>query len=824
MFHARELTAAASTLSLLLLTSCLTGCSSAEQTSSADAGAPGPGTPTGGLGSAVNDAWDLPAASCTGTVTGGTFSTGAFSVTVADGEISRCANATAPAAKAGPRPAELELRASDVLVTAGGESYRLDLGEKGFHTSKPGAVVARVPFDTSKVPADKRDGLHVFLRAHVPSDHAVVDVSGKVDGGVVTAELRGLPAALDVAVVYNPGMRAVAATAVPKKKAAAGHLTPEVWATREWCATYNPADPSVVAAASGALGVAGPPSLAEIDSVAKSRIAASAAAAAAEYEATGLRQPDLYVATTEGEPCGGTNPRFVVHWVQNGNFFKSFDPQEVVAPDGNHFGRVYISTGATNWTQAANGATVAEVVAHEMLHAIQAGYTLWGASMTGYKEGSSTSWGRTIALNAREAQVRSLGPETFMLSDFVMISTQPANKPTYSNQDFVAYVSRARSDGSPSWLGGLFSSLHDAVEAEAAAAPTPAAQDAIRWQPPRATLLLAMDKAFRTKMSTDLRSEYVEFLRERAFDHGPSGYFARVGETKSGFARELFAVDPDPAKSALFEATIDPVACTVTPPSFGFAAVAPLAARAVRLRPTTTTAAPVAIHFRVDGDGAGTKFGGVAKLGSVTQKLENETVVDGFGKTMDPLDFAVANLVLTERRDLAVRVTCEAMTDVPQALKTFTWPLGENGSFTIDTSVSGVGARVTSDETSTYAHVAEVELATKMPTHLGVTLRVTPPAPVDAGGVHTSYAVAGYAYTLKQPTEQARQEGASTMRFVLDGTTTKELGPQLYLFDVDVIVKVRTTSWYVDDEGVTQTASSSSDFVALALIAYVNVP
>ena len=789
-----------------------------------DDGSPTP-TPTPTLGGAVNDDWDVAPPSCTGTVTGGTFAASGFSVTIADGELSRCANATAPKVTGGPRPAELVLSGGETVVTAGSESFRLDLGERGFHTATPGAVVVKVPFDASRVPAATRSPRNVYLRLHDPKDHAVVLVTGKLEGDSVVAELRGLPASVDVMAVHDPALRAVAIPAPKKAKAEVGRVTPETWGAHTFCVVYDPTEPSVVEATSRALGLNGPPSLTDIENVAKTKIGAPTAKASHEYEATGFRQPDLAIGTTDAEPCGGTDPRFFVHWVKEGNFFRGLDPAEVVAPDGNHYGRIYIATKSTSWTLAANRATVDEVIAHELFHAVQAGYALMAGPMRGYKEGTATTYGRSLALGAREATVRSLSAtETFMLSQYLMISTEGSALP-YSNQDFFAYVARAKNGGNLGYLTGTFTALHDAVERAAAALPTEEAKDALRWSPPRTILLAAMDEAFRKNLGSDLRSEYVEFLRERAADHGPNGFFGRDGELQQGFARDLFVADPDPAKSARFEGTIDPRTCTVTTPIFGLARVAPLAARTIRLAPTGTSDAPVAIHVKVDGDGVGTRFGGIATLGGATQKLENETIVENFGKTNDPIDLVVANLDFEGRRDLGVRVTCEAMVDTSVALAPFTWDVGDGRAFTVNANVSGPGVKLSAQEVRpSLANVAEVELASKLPTSLGVALRVTPPSTKTQAGTTTTYSIVGYAYQTKEPSPQPKTDTGATTRFTLDERTTKDLGPGLRLFSVDLVVKYRITSTYVDAEGATQTASSLHELTALTVIAYVNVP
>ncbi len=793
-------------------------------------GEPSEPDPIIGIGGALNDAWDLGRPTCTGTVTGGTFTSGGFSVAIADGVLSPCANANAPIARAQSLPPDLELRTGDVVVTGGGESFRFDLGEHGFHVVGAGAVVLRVPFDVSKVPIARRDPLHVFLRIHLPANHALIDVTGRLEGGVVVAEVRGLPSAVDVAVVFNGDLRAVSLAALrPAPK-----LTPTTWGAHTWCAVYNPDDPAVLDAVSQVLGVARPPSLAELDSIISSRIAASAVKAQTEYEAQGFRQPDLYIATDPSEPCGGTEPRFLLHFVQAGNKFNAFDPAEVIGSDDNHFGRLYVSDRALKWTMEANGATVLDVVAHELMHGIQAGYDFWGVSTIGYREGASTSYGHTIALGSSEAQVRSRNPdETWFFSNFLMFSTDAALSATYSNQDFFVYVARARNGGSLGYLTGLYQALHDRIEAAATSLPSLADQRALRWEPPRSVLLHAMDRSFKESLSTDLRTQYVEFLRERVVDHGPNGLFGRPGEPTTGFVWGLFAASSDPALNAQFIQTVDPETCTVQTPAFTLPAMAPLAARAVRFKPTTATPSkPVALHLTVDGDGAGTLFGGVAKLGAATQRLTDETIIEGFGRTLDPLDVAFANLDLDTRRGLTVRVKCEAMTDTSVPLTP--WTLATHG-FTIETSLTGPGLVVTSDVVppasagGSYWQVVEAKVASKVPADLKVALRVTPPTPREEthGGAHTTsrYTILGYEYVLKQPSEQPAKECGPTVNFTIDATTARQFTPQALLFEVTVTVRYRithTTTWPNDDRPSTQTQDETFD--ALLLTVNVDAP
>ncbi|MBF0105787.1 MAG: hypothetical protein HQM16_10730 [Deltaproteobacteria bacterium] len=122
---------------------------------------------TTSYGDDLNTSYMVEDITCTGTVTGGTFSAGSFSVVVADNAMTACTNATSPAADTEaelPTGLDVDSDLGEQNVTTGAVAYSFELGERDFETDNENDVTVTVPFDISLVPLADRTSLKVFIR------------------------------------------------------------------------------------------------------------------------------------------------------------------------------------------------------------------------------------------------------------------------------------------------------------------------------------------------------------------------------------------------------------------------------------------------------------------------------------------------------------------------------------------------------------------------------------------------------------------------------------------------------------------------------------
>lgn len=535
------------------------------------------------------------AASCGGPVTGGTFGTGDFAAVIADRSIPPDA-ATAPVAKAlTALPANLPLRSHEVNVTAGAAAYSLATGTAAFHTGIAGNVQLEVPFNRSRVTdVSKIDSLHLLLRVLNQADQSVVDLTGQIKGDKVVADLTGFPSSATIVVVFNAHMDvAVSDTAVSMHELAAA-LSPSTWATRSWAVAY---DGLLVAADVKAfLGLNGAPTAAQIKQVIRQQVANHAADAAAIYQGEGFRSPTLYVARSAAEPGGevyGTSPRYLLHLQTRSTGFVAEDPQELVGPDQNHFGRVYVQSAFLNEQLASTGVSVYGVVAHELFHAVQAGYGLSGkANVKGVREGTASAYGDLLDRrhNGEPHAVPSprrvtryadqVVEETFKLENHLLTELAGHGR-SYANQDFFVYLARIGGGNDFGYLAPLFEQLRLTIEDDANRQADPAGALA---NPSLETVYRGFD-LFLKAYGVTLVPVYADFVQQRAVGHNVASQFGRPGETTRGVAVELFNADPFMLTDGFVDLPLDPGTVgtrkvdTLTP-------LQALSARVLRIRAT----------------------------------------------------------------------------------------------------------------------------------------------------------------------------------------------------------------------------------------------
>ena len=551
------------------------------------------------------DPWDGSAA------TGETYGIGNFSVTVAGSAIPTGATPVPVATADSAIPPAMAVQSYEKNVTSGAQAYTLKIGA-GFHTSTVGTVRLEVPFDRAAVPDQTRvDSLHLLIRIYNADDTSVVDLTGQIVADRIVADLSGFPSAATVTVLYNPHM-AVVTSDQPAAKSAAKSvaLTSETWATRNWAVVYDAV--AVAAEVQKFLGLSAPPTADQLARAVKQQVADHAADAAASYDADGFRSPTLYVARNASEPGGaafGANPRYLLHFqVNKSNSFYPDDPQELLTPEGNHYGRIYIKDATINRTLAATGGTIFMAIAHELFHAVQAGYDLLKPSiplslttfapsnLTGVVEGTATAYGVLLGLrhdgaSASIPQVRQwrndpamIRAETFKLENYLLTAN---GTDAYANQDFFVYLARVAGDNTYAFLATVFEQLRLTIEDLAATQPTPAARATYLSYPPLDAVYKGLDMYFSGVYGATLTDVYEDFATQRAVEHDLATQFGRPGETTDGLAPELFTTYPN--HPGMKDLQIDAGSAGVTTVS-DLAPLNRLSARALRLRPRAGSA------------------------------------------------------------------------------------------------------------------------------------------------------------------------------------------------------------------------------------------
>lgn len=626
------------------------------------------------VGSAINNSWDLADLVCNGNnLTTNTYADGTgASVYVQTGVMSSCVNATTDPTiqRTTSLPTGLTINTTDgdQNVTLGGAAagYTFNInGDRGFITTAAGAVTLTIPFDPTAIATvgDRADTTKIFIRLFDLQDNIYFNINGDISGSNITVEMRGLPKSFTAVVIYNPNMDTATPTAIAANISLGKAVTEAApWTPKRWCAIYNSKSSVLIAAVKQKDGIAGNPTPAQIKTAVKNYIADYAVNAQNVYQAAGFRAPNVYVASKATEPCAdvfGTNKRFNIQVTDAAtNFTAKFISQYNY--DGTiNIGAPYIDDAVS--VAAGSVGSTRGIVAHEMLHAIFNGHELFGTTTKGYNEGCATTYGSTIDMNDGNIYVRSSMPsETWRLSDY--LSDDATNVPEaieYATQDFFAYVGKQYNSNSLSYISGLFERMKDDV-----AAQVTTAGDSFKEQPSRPVLFGAMDSYFQTKFSKTLKEIYLDFLRQRAFDHNTASRFGRAGETTSGFASDLFQTSAtDDTLNSVKSVTINPDDCAITGGSDGFGKVAPFAARAIMISPTkaaqSTTLPTVSVALTPNSGSVGDTWGGFSNRSSSTQSISTTNEFTNFGAVAsDRIVIAVANVTQNQRTSIKYEVTC----------------------------------------------------------------------------------------------------------------------------------------------------------------------
>lgn len=498
-------------------------------------------------------------------VSGGNFTdgSGSASVNIASGTIPPTFNVNTPnmtAVSQLPAGLDIDKANGDVNVTKGSTGYVFTLGgESKLFTNKAGAIKISLQFDTAGIPAaDTASPIKIFIRLFNHEDNSIADLTGDItiagSTGTITVETRGLPKQFTAIVIYNQNMEAgasdeVSTIAFHGISRAAVNTVKTTWPTKRWCTFWNSANPNLIASVKKILGLASNPSRAQIRNTVLSKISGATRKAQNVYEKDGFIGPDLYM----GNICVGSSS-YYIHMSDKPSQFQGDDPMEVIHVGTNHYGRIYMGHDLLDIAE--------NVISHEMLHAIQSSYQIWGTSPKGYKEGTATVYGQTIT-SGEVITTRDYADELQLVSNRLMTRT---GKPAYANQDFFAYVGKQYNSGSLAYISGLFTQMH-----------TDIGPDVIN--PTASVMYGAMDTYFKSAFSQPLQSVYLDFIRQRALDHNAASQLNHAGDVVRGFAENLFGAN-------IFKTSVDIATCSGKSNKWTWSNLEPYSTRAIVIDPT----------------------------------------------------------------------------------------------------------------------------------------------------------------------------------------------------------------------------------------------
>ncbi len=613
------------------------------------------------LGANINDGFELPAITCN-SAPSGTFTdaSSTASVTIAASAATMCVNSTSTptltAIASLPDGFDLNAAEGDLNVTAGGAGYAFDImGDRGFVTATEGAVTITLPIDTATIPPADLTTPKISVRIFDPDDGSLATVTGTITGASITIDTQGLPRVFTAAVIYNPNMTAVASIA-------ASAMVVKGW-SKAAATTWNAQQLFTSLAALS-------PGLAQtqiaMENAVKTFVANLAAEDQTVYQRAGFLAPVLYVAKTAADPCGaalGTTPRHLMHIDPVGTHYAPVDPDSTITES--KYGRINIQPDRVA-TPVGNGpgerGSVKGIIAHELLHAIQYRYNLnVNDSEYGYMEGTSTVYGVTIDQGGT-ISVRSINTgETFKLADFLTVDGYNT-WPPYSNQDFFAYVGSEYNAGNLAYIADLYTYLKQYTDTEAASyGPVTSPEGAAKYyMPARATLYNAMNAYFQLAFAgATLKDVYLDFLRARAMEHNAASQLRAGDPTVSGIlATDLFKA----SEGGMWEVSIDPL--NVMGSSRVFGAIAPYAARAVRIKPSQSvgaggTGAHIIVTVAPVSGSIGATFDGYSYQNGVRAALASSNTFANFGlSTSDEIVILVAKTSNDDTRE-DLRVTVE---------------------------------------------------------------------------------------------------------------------------------------------------------------------
>lgn len=604
-------------------------------------------------GETLGTTWTVDPITCNGSKT---FSKSSNNFSISSTSADPCANVVVvitphtsiPSASAMNLDSATTSLSYDVNATDNGGIYEVSVGDRPYVSSNYEAITLHVPFSTSLITSGYKDNLHIFVRILNKDDNSLADVMGTITSeNVVTVTLSGLPSSIYVAAIFNEYMQASApsnAGADISKDAHENDYLYDVtgnWSTKKWCAVYNKKYVSKL------LGITEGAVAAE----AQSLVANNAQSIQTIYSALNVTSPNLKEFTGSTDPCGsalGATARYIIYWGVSGNSYSPIDAGEIVPSYGNDYGQMYVPILSAYWTVATNGQTIYGIIGHQMLHAIQDGYEIFGDTTQGYREGTATAFGASLddmyesGASTYTPSVRSLSDsDTFLLSNFLMLNVDSSSNlaTSFSNQDFFVYTANEYGGGTFDYYYNLFRNLQSEIESDD--------DYAARYSPDRSSLFSALNTTL--KQLTDaptLYTIYTDFLQQRAFDHNANSQLRAGDPTTPGLDADLFAYSAaNVAITAIADVPLNPLSIG-TELLARFKDVPPLSARVIRITPTqvATTGATINVTLSPSSGSIGTIFQGFAYQNAVAVPISSSMTFSNFGTaTTDEILVILAN-------------------------------------------------------------------------------------------------------------------------------------------------------------------------------------
>jgi hypothetical protein len=585
--------------------------------------------------------------------TGGTFTSGGFSISIPSGTLPECLRAQPTVGPASVDPANI-LEEDETLVST---LYQFTSNATDNFISTSDAITVTIPFTASGIPpADQNNPLRVYAKVYDPDSGAAVPVIGQISGTNLILNLKGFAKNVVFSVEYNPYGTAEISDASLSGSALNTLGTSTVWQTNRWMCWYNPHLDKLRTAVAAILHKdKAALTNAEIKNQVQLLICNNAAKAGAIYKNAGFRQPNLAI-TVNPAVSGTTEPTFITFTIDGGSKFQPTNPSDGIEHFGFNFGALYINPARmTDSVNAALG-TVYASVAHEMFHAIQNGYDLsFGKTIQGFQEGPAATYGVTLDKAAAVPQVRTANQsEIMLLSNFLGCENITFRGRTYSyayaNQDFFVYVARKHNSNSLAYLKDVYEKIKTDVDALVTGVPP---KKWARTLPPRETLRNSLNSVFQTKFHSSLGDIYFDFIKNRAIEHNTESQL-RTGEPAAGTLFEAI-FNPD----SVTKINVNPNDLLANAATGNFLIVSPFAAKVLTITPSATkvggTDAYLSITSTVGSLGTNIKAT-VYRKGVKVADLTGKQKIAGWGVAADDvLTLLVANVDYDKNFNIAYR-------------------------------------------------------------------------------------------------------------------------------------------------------------------------
>ncbi|HLD44801.1 MAG TPA: hypothetical protein VJC18_05145, partial [bacterium] len=362
-----------------------------------------------GGGDSDSDGDDVVIVECDG-ATSGSFADdgGQFELTIPDSGVSDCLYIS-PNVTSSSDTTDL-VGENETLLS--GSAFELSLNTEGDNDAEASPdedLLITIAFDESLVPdAGDVDALHIYANVAFEDEdgnEVVVPVFGDVDDGELIINTKGLYNVTRWVVVYNPDMGSDIDTTEPTVYLTdASQLTDEPgysggWNQNDWCAMYDASDAVLRQTIATALSKAvGELTGADISTYIKTNVSLAAKIAGLTYADGGFREPNLYPYEPSSSPsqvniCSDATRDYYKVIIAGSSHYQN--PSTVKGK--NPFGILYLGSSEVNDAITGAAGSTFDAIAHEMFHAIFAGYDLsFLRRGLGMNEGMASTLGHTL--------------------------------------------------------------------------------------------------------------------------------------------------------------------------------------------------------------------------------------------------------------------------------------------------------------------------------------------------------------------------------------------------------------------------------------------